>query len=102
MALTIYGASDDLIEVEGSIREEFNVYEGHAEIVVASSDGAMRVVLDYGDNGCWSAGIRQIDEGARLPWPVAFGRPEHCAYSVAVTIDCPADAQIHLVGADDE
>lgn len=97
MSLTIYGASDDLIEVEGSIREEFQCYSGNGEITIASSDGAMRVFLRLEANGCWSAGVGQIDEGARLPWLVAFGRPEHCAYSVAVTVDCPADAQIHMV-----
>ncbi len=100
MSLTIYGASDDLCEIEGSVRKEFCDTSGAFELIIASSDGAMRVFVRNEDNGCWSVAIGQIDEGARLPWPVAFGRPEHCAYSVAVTIDCPADAQVVLVGAE--
>lgn len=97
MSLTIYGASDDLIEVEGSIREEFQCYSGNGEIIVTAADGALRVFLRLEENGCWSAGIGQIDEGARIPWAVAFARPDHTAYTVAITIDCPADAQIHMV-----
>jgi hypothetical protein len=51
--VTVYGASDDLIEVEGDIREEFNprsddVEEGNAYL--AFSDGT---VLKVKYDGCW-------------------------------------------------
>lgn len=51
MSVTIYGASDDLIEIEGDIREEFNPpYD--EEAVLAFSDGTV-LRMKYGDSGVW-------------------------------------------------
>lgn len=100
--ITIYGASDDLVEVEGSIRREFDCISGDAELIVASSDGALRVFMRYENNGCWSAAVGQIDEGARIPWPVSIVASEKSRYSAAVVIDCPLDAQVTIIGGDPE
>jgi hypothetical protein len=49
--ITIYGASDDLIEVEGDIREEFG-HDGEHPALLAISDGTLlRVVHDA--EGVW-------------------------------------------------
>lgn len=52
-SITIYGASDDLLEVEGAISEEFGVY-GEAKddepFYVAVSDGTL---LEVRYDGCW-------------------------------------------------
>jgi hypothetical protein len=51
--ITIYGASDDLIEVEGDIREEFNVYpENDTRYLIAISDGTL-LKMWYDDDGIW-------------------------------------------------
>ncbi|MGH3599142.1 MAG: hypothetical protein ACRDQH_02500 [Pseudonocardiaceae bacterium] len=53
MSVTVYGASDDLIEVEGGIEEEFNVYDTHdPDKLLAFSDGTvLRVRLT--DDEVW-------------------------------------------------
>jgi hypothetical protein len=51
--LTITGASDDLIEIDGAIREEFNVYpEDDEDLFVAVSDGTL-LSVDYDKDGIW-------------------------------------------------
>ena len=54
MSITIYGYSDDLIEVEGDIREEFS-YHDHVDDqgdLVAFSDGTVLRVL-FDESGTW-------------------------------------------------
>ena len=46
--VTIYGASDDLIEIEGVLREEFAYNDG--EHYIATSDGSL---LGIRYDGCW-------------------------------------------------
>ena len=53
MTTTITGASDDLIEVEGDITEEFNVYlEDGESALIAFSDGTL-MSARYDDSGIW-------------------------------------------------
>lgn len=47
--VTVYGASDDLLEVEGDITEEFGCYDIEAGIL-AFSDGTL---LGVQYDGCW-------------------------------------------------
>jgi hypothetical protein len=51
VSITVYGASDDLIEVDGDIREEFSHY-GDDAALLAFSDGTILRVL-YGTDGIW-------------------------------------------------
>lgn len=58
MSLKVYGASDDLVEVEGDIREEFNP-SGNGPSYLAVSDGTvLRIIYD----GIWH--IDRIKVGA--------------------------------------
>lgn len=52
--LTIYGASDDLIEVEGDVEEEFGWWagDGEEERFLACSDGNL-FRAHYDDDGIW-------------------------------------------------
>lgn len=52
MTITVYGASDDLIEVEGAIREEFNALSEDDGSLLAFSNGVVLRVV-YGDAGVW-------------------------------------------------
>ena len=56
--IEIYGASDDLIEIEGDIREEFNGDDG----LIVCSDGTV-LSIHYGkqDLGIWD--IQVVREG---------------------------------------
>jgi hypothetical protein len=59
--VTVYGAFDDLVEIEGDLNEEFNPsYDGEG-MLLAFGDGT---VLDvrYDDNGVWR--ITQREAGS--------------------------------------
>ncbi len=65
MSVTIYGASDDLVEVEGDVREEFSAlgnenFDGDGGYL-AFSDGTILSIV-YGDRGVWR--IVPIAEGS--------------------------------------
>lgn len=53
-ATTITGASDDLIELDGQIREEFNYYTRNEEggALLAFSDGTL-LSIKYDNDGIW-------------------------------------------------
>ena len=57
--ITIYGASDDLIEVEGDIREEFYAIDAEACILGVSDGTALSVEFDR--QGIWR--IRRLAAG---------------------------------------
>lgn len=62
--VTVYGASDDLIEVDGAIREEWSWYKDEAqEAFLAFSDGTVLAIC-YGanDEGFWR--IRRVAIGS--------------------------------------
>jgi hypothetical protein len=50
--VTIYGGSDDLIEIDGDLREEFTAYNEDEGVYVAFSDGTVLKVR-YDEEGCW-------------------------------------------------
>jgi hypothetical protein len=61
MALEIYGASDDLIEIEGHITEELNCYatdEDEKGVLLVCSDGTVAEVK-YGkpQGGIWAISV---------------------------------------------
>ncbi len=49
--ITVYGASDDLIEIEGDIRDEFSPTDDEVGYV-ACSDGTV-LSIEYAKDGCW-------------------------------------------------
>lgn len=54
MSVTVYGASDDLIEVEGALREEFSYQsddDGDGDLLAFSNGVVLRV--RYSDSGVW-------------------------------------------------
>lgn len=59
MKITIYGASDDLIEVEGDIHEEFSHYTD-VPFYIGISDGT---VLRVGYDGLWNISVLRQGSG---------------------------------------
>lgn len=57
--IEIYGAFDDLIEIEGVLAEEFNCYGAAA--LVALSDGTL-LRVNYSDEGVWK--IERVRSGS--------------------------------------
>lgn len=93
--ITIYGASDDLVEVAGCKNaDEFNTDDWFGDLVAPDGE-TMRVHARYEINGCWSVGVSQVDEPQQLPgWPVTITQapamnPGNPGYSPLLSIDAP-------------
>ena len=105
--IRMYGASDDLVEVEGTDSAidrtaapdnsenvagpggqggEFNVTSEEATFIIG---GQVRVFSVY--DGTWSFAVGMVDEDTPLPWPVRVQACPEVAYSVEVLIEVPND-----------
>ena len=95
--ITIYGSSDDLIEVEGTVKPEPDEFSPNMDksgvIKIAHpEDGGMLVFVDYAPQNimaCWMIGIAQVDEDKPIPeWPMRWGTHER-GYSIQFEVDIP-------------
>lgn len=106
--IRIYGASDDLVEVENDARplrpgepDEIGHFNRPTLLRVTPIDGAERggllVRMRYASfpGAVWSAELAQIDEDEPIPWPVTVrhGKPSR-GYSVVVEIDDAGTAEV--------
>ncbi len=101
--ITFYGASDDLVEVEGCEgADEFNVYPKdnnavawHGDLAAPGESESLRVHLAY--DGCWHVGVGQADEETDLPpWPLAIrqGTDAESTYSTVLLVDAPEGTRL--------
>lgn len=92
--IKIYGASDDLTEIEGHPdADEIGCFGEDVEIKLEGDGEGVIVRMIYdGDWGeaVWAALIRQIDEDI----PVPPTRVKHEGYSVLVEVDLPRTAKL--------
>lgn len=99
--LTIYGASDDLVEVEGiEGADEFNCNGSWVGVLEAPDGGTAFVYVDYrNNNGCWTVTLGRWEEDYALPtWPVTItSNDEACRYSTFATIEVPDGTTIKQV-----
>lgn len=65
--IRIYGSSDDLIEIEGDISEEFTL-SGDESGYIGLSDGTLLSVV-YGPDGDW---LFSITKGSGQVYPVGY------------------------------
>ena len=56
VSITVYGASDDLIEIEGAIREEFSALDDETPNLLAFSDGTL-LEVNYTSMGIWRINV---------------------------------------------
>lgn len=95
--ITIYGASDDLVEVDGCVgADEFNVGVNWQGDLVAPGTEQLRVFAEYdaARNGCWLIAVTQTDEDVPLPsWPITFSGHDS-GYSLLLSIDAPAGTRL--------
>ena len=80
--VTIYGASDDLIEIEGDIREEISP-EGDEPTKLAFSDGTVLSIL-YDSDGCWR--VHRVMQGTATLNKTEAEGPDTKNYSDRVTL----------------
>ena len=103
MRVQIYGASDDLIEIEGDIREEFavnNTATARKFYVYCEGDLQMTFQIKFTDSGYWNV-VPQIDiatwdeenKNYIKEWDIAlkFNDQERCRYSTTLLIDSGND-----------
>lgn len=81
---TIYisGASDDLIEIDGDIREEFNHYDEGSPFYLTFSDGTV-LSINYNNDGFWR--INRLTIGS-AEYSKHEGMDEENDYSDIVTL----------------
>ena len=93
--LMIYGSSDDLVEIEGHLREELNADDvlitiGWPNGVPAEDrdPAGIRIRMTYSKevSGCWEATLGMIDEDVPCPWAVSAKLE---GYTVRVSVECP-------------
>ena len=88
--LIFYGASDDLIEVEGVFEEEYPAEKG-TFLVVAGDGRQAKVRVTYENEGCWSVATWPVDDDiAGFESRVEFDR-----YSARLILDVPEQTKVH-------
>lgn len=70
--VVVYGASDDLIEVDGHIREEFYANSDEEPNLLAFSDGTLLEVT-YTNSGLWRINTLSQSAGTRITKVEALG-----------------------------
>lgn len=103
--IRIYGASDDLVEIEGALKEEVTP---HRTITIGDDKRGVLVTMRYSakGNGCWRASVDMVGEGVPM-FPVTITQAEphggsydggklvkNPYYSVMVNVDCPPGTQV--------
>jgi len=89
--LIIYGASDDLVEVEGAFVEEFEAYPKWSGWVIAPDGDRLKVKAEFGARGKhksdWTLTVENT--GTYPDWPIRFGERPDREGDPAIFIDVP-------------
>ena len=93
--VTISGASDDLVEIEGidGADEFYADSKDHWEGILEAPDGEAAIVyVDFQKNGTWTVALGQYEEDHALPsWPQSYASE---GYTVIATIEVPEGTTI--------
>lgn len=100
--ITITGASDDLVEIEGCKgADEFSYpSEGPWRGDLISPDGGqLRIhVFMSSDDSCWHVAFGQVDEGIPMPdWPIAWKNTPKL-YAAEAIVTAPDGTRITNIG----
>lgn len=98
--ITIYGASDDCVEVEGceGADEFYTPGQGawQGDLVAPGGTEQLRVRAEYDPDGsgCWVISVSQTDESVPFPaWGTSVEQ-HPSGYSTLVSIDAPAGTRL--------
>ena len=100
--LTVYGSSDDLVEIAGvEGGDEFNCDGSWSGVIVAPNGDTALLYVDY-RRGTWSSSLALYEEGYKLPeWDVKItGDGEMNDYSTYTEITVPDGTKIIPVDED--
>ena len=98
--LTIYGASDDLVEADGiEGADEFGTSGHWIGMIVAPGGDTAMIYVDYRRNGCWTVALGRYDEDYALPsWGVEIVSDDSlCGYSTVARIRLPKGSTLQEV-----
>lgn len=93
--LTVYGASDDLVELDGiDGADEFSIgnKDSWTGVLVAPNGETALLYVDYRRNGCWTTALGLYEEDYSLPdWPVTItvDAKNGSSYSTYMTVEVP-------------
>jgi hypothetical protein len=88
--ITIYGASDDLVEVEGYIRDEFEAYKPWKGTLIAPNGDRLIIRAEFSKAGAEADWTLSIENTGTYPsWPIKFGERPDREGDPAIIIDVP-------------
>lgn len=97
--LIIYGASDDLVEFEGAISEEFNTYDRWEGRLHSPNGEALTIRAEFGAKGLYKAEwtLTVENTGTWPAWPIRFGERPDREGDPALIIDVPDGTTVEEV-----
>ena len=103
MKISIYGASDDLIEIDGDISFETSEHSDDETKTLSFSDGT-KVSIKYGDEGVWNVDL--VKQGDKLQKAIKhYGAPDELTMLHAVKapaysdqVDLEFDGTVEFMG----
>ena len=96
--ITFYGASDDLVEFKGAVREEFDAYGPWRGELVSPNGDSLLLTAEFGKTGSaadWTLGVE--NSGTWPGWPIRFTERPYCEGDPAIIIDAPEGTTIKEV-----
>lgn len=99
--IVIYGASDDLIEIDGAVCEEFYLPQGgSADVLLVAPDGGSLVVnVGFCDRNIAGWHVAVESHGAQsVDWPMRFVPRPGDDHDPAIEIDAPAGTTVAVPG----
>ena len=94
-ALKIYGASDDLIEIEGTIPgcDEYNAERAYFQVA------GLQIGIEFAGPGTWEIAVGQIDEDT--PVTATDMRLSVDGYTMVLDLDVPDGSYVTRFWPDD-
>lgn len=93
--IIIYGASDDLVEFEGAIRDEFDAYGPWVGKLTSPDGESLTIHAEYGKRGAEADWTLSIENTATYPaWPIRFGERPDREGDPAIIITAPIGTTI--------
>lgn len=92
MIITIWGASDDLVEIEGDCPgcDEYNTTSDHGhKIILQSGKDRMTIYVHY--QGTWGFAVCQPND---IEWPITRSWGDKKEYSDTLYITVPDDTEV--------
>lgn len=93
--ITVYGSSDDLVEiggVEGADEFSLGIDDSWVGVIEAPNGDTALLYVDLRQNGCWTSALGLYEEDYSLPnWPmtISVDSARGNAYSTYTTIEVP-------------